>query len=76
MVGSRCGNLRYASWILQVNWAENFSARNRGEVAKTSNMTDNLSLQRLIFTGNSTQEMRLRREISIILDLLVTESTN
>ncbi len=42
-------------------------------VKKTCVVTDNLSLQRVILSGRSTQEMRLRREISIIRDLMVTD---
>ncbi len=43
------------------------------KVKETCVVTDNLSLQRVILSGRSTQEMRLRREISIIRDLLVTD---
>ena len=43
-------------------------------LSQTCIVTDNLSLQKVILSGRSTQEMRLRREISITRDLMITDN--
>ncbi len=37
-------------------------------------MTDNLSLKRVLYSGNPTQELRLRREVAILRDLMSTDN--
>ena len=37
-------------------------------------MTDNLSLKRVLYSGKPTQELRLRREVAILRDLLSTDN--
>ena len=44
------------------------------KLLQTCIVTENLSLQKVILAGRSTQEMRLRREIFIIRDLMVTDN--
>ena len=42
-------------------------------VAATRVLTDNLSLKKVLYSGKTTLEMRLRREMAVIRDLFVTE---
>ena len=44
------------------------------KLSQTCIVTDNLSQQKVMLSGISTQEMRLRREITIIRDLMITDN--
>ena len=41
-------------------------------VSATRILTDNLSLKKVLYSGKTTMEMRLRREIETIRDFFVT----
>ena len=41
------------------------------KIAKVTTLTDNLSLRRVLYSGKTTKELRLRREVAAARDLLV-----